>query len=146
MSVDNPLHLGITATQRGLSNEQRVWLRGHFALSKRVFDVTVHHGDCVGGDEEAHDIALEFNFAIEIHPPTNPKQRAFCEGATVVHEAKDYHARNYDIVMASGVMLGMPEGLASMYPRSGTWSTLRRTIKEGKTFYFCLPDGEVGPT
>jgi hypothetical protein len=144
------MHLGITATKKGGSPEQLKWLREQFSLAARVYPrVTLHHGDCVGGDAEAHALALEFGFAIEVHPPSNPQHRAYCgigEEGTVIHPVKDYHGRNHDIAVAVVALLGMPEGMASSYPRSGTWSTLRVGVREGTPIRFCLPNGEVGPS
>ena len=34
-----------------------------------------HHGDCVGADSEAHDIADECGYGIILHPPTNQSER-----------------------------------------------------------------------
>jgi hypothetical protein len=147
--VADPIHIGVTATQRGASPAQLWWLRGQFALAKRRYGhVTLHHGDCVGGDAEAHELALEFGFDIEIHPPQNPDKRAFCgigEERTVIHPTKGYHGRNFDIVHDSQALLGMPEGHQSSYPRSGSWATLRVAIKQSKPIRYCLPNGEVGP-
>src|SRR5580698_7105945 len=48
----------------------------------------LHHGDCVVGDEAAHDFAAILQWHIEIHPPIIEAKRAFCQGADIVHEPR----------------------------------------------------------
>lgn len=60
----------------------------------------VHHGDCVGADKDFHDICNENNLNIIIHPPTDNKLRAFCQGNKLLLPKK-YLIRNKDIVNSS---------------------------------------------
>jgi len=62
---------------------------------------TFHHGDCVGADADAHDIALAEGFAIIIRPPLGATQRARKSDASFIHEPKPYLDRNKDIVRAT---------------------------------------------
>src|SRR2546421_1503 len=36
-----------------------------------------HHGDCIGVDAFAHDVAYDLGYYIFVHPPSDPKFRAF---------------------------------------------------------------------
>jgi hypothetical protein len=110
----------------------------------------VHHGDCVGSDNQFHDIILEHTKAnIHIHPGTDnfgemPK-RAHCKGPTErirMYDPKPYLARNIDIVKAGDALLATPQQ-AQMVTRSGTWSTVRKAKRYQKALYVILPDGYV---
>jgi hypothetical protein len=81
-----------------------------------------HHGDCVGGDAQAHDLARMLGLWIVTHPPVNPGLRAFREGGES-RPPKPYLARNADIVQQTDLLLAAPAGPET--PRSGTWWTIR---------------------
>ncbi len=55
----------------------------------------LHHGDAVGADAEAHEIAIGLGCAIVIHPPAVETQRAFKTAAEI--RAPNL-VRNKDIV------------------------------------------------
>ena len=86
-----------------------------------------HHGDCVGMDEIAAELAREAGFRLIAHPPSDPKQRAYVASDVVCGE-KGYLDRNRDIVEAVDVLLAVPRNPANE-PRStrgnGTWTTIR---------------------
>lgn len=121
--------IGYTGTQLGMSDRQKAGLRTHLLLAEPGSEF--HHGDCTGGDEEAHAIALECGLRVVIHPPINPNKRAFCKGAAVVLESKDYIPRNHDIVDASQLLIAGPKTNDEEL-RSGTWATVRYARKTGK--------------
>lgn len=105
-------------------------------------NVTVlHHGDCIGADAQAHQIALELNIDIDIHPPIRDDKRAFCKVCRTIFLAKDYLIRNHDIVDASDIMFATPFEYEEQL-RSGTWATIRYAQKQHKTLYIISPDGE----
>lgn len=117
------LHIGFTGTQEGMSDRQKEALA--FDLSIRSsWLIVFHHGDCVGADEEAHLIARYIGAYIVIHPPIDPRLRAFCEGDEI-REPKPYIPRNHDIVDESRLLLAAPLLPEHEQPRSGTWATWR---------------------
>ena len=114
-------------------------LRSIFALENGPFQV--HHGDAIGGDASAHDIAREFDAEIHIHPPINPKYQAFCQG-DVNYPAKDYLVRDLDIVIACDLLIGMPNSYTEKL-RSGTWATIRRARKTSTDHVIIYPNGKL---
>lgn len=114
-----------------MSELQLKLLHDILAFAVKDNQVVFHHGDCVGADEQAHEIALTLGCKIHIHPPLNRTKRAFCDAWTVMHEPKPYLVRNKDIVNASIGMIGAPK-TDKEEMRSGTWSTMRYTTKSNK--------------
>lgn len=126
---------GITGTRLGADERQLAWLRA----SVVIHDVTeLHHGDCVGVDAQAHQIAIDLGLKIVIHPPLNEAYRAFCGGDNVtVLPAKEYLERNRDIVDQCDVLFGLPDG--PQRARSGTWYTIRHARNAGRKVEYLLP-------
>jgi hypothetical protein len=131
--------IGFTGTQLGMTDAQKASLR-------RLLDGgggELHHGDCIGADAEAHDIADECGYAIIIHPPSNHSKRAWREVPRhMMRPEKPYLDRNRDIVHATTSLIAAPAEPEEQ-ARSGTWSTIRFAKKQGKLVFVILPDGTV---
>jgi hypothetical protein len=125
------IRLGITGTQGGMKETQFTQLR---ILLHAILPIQIHHGDCIGVDEEVHLTTLELKpsgCSIHIHPPLDPKKRAFCATShgdphtTVIqYDEKEYLDRNKDIVDNCDILLAFPKSHKEEL-RSGTWSTVR---------------------
>jgi hypothetical protein len=107
----------------------------------------VHHGDCIGADEDFYNIVLALSNAIVIaHPPDDPRKRAFTK-VDVFRPEKKYLRRNKDIVAESDVLIATPKQFdePSYYSRSkgGTWATVGYARKAGIPIYKVFPDGEI---
>ena len=133
------MNTGFTGTQNGMTPQQKETVE---KLLKEWKASEFHHGDCIGADANAHDIAKSLGVPIHIHPPTCEVKRAFCEGAFKVYPAKDYLERNHDIVDASDSMIATPKEESEQL-RSGTWATIRYTRKCLKKLALVLPSGET---
>ena len=134
--------VGFTGSRFGMTPEQnrtfcnKLELMGHGVIGEYeiLADMEFHHGDCRGADEEAHLVASSICRKVVVHPPENPKHRAFCRrlpfrgGAMVqVLDSKPYMDRNRDIVDAVDVLFAAPSGPERL--RSGTWATVRYARK-----------------
>lgn len=129
--------IGITGTRNGATQKQLDELRsliGHFydqdAMARTR--TRLHHGDCVGVDAAAHEIAQELGIAIEVHPPDKTSHRAYTYGWDVLHREQPYEMRNRHIVEACDVLIAVPERAQNMSARSGTWATIRMARRAGK--------------
>jgi hypothetical protein len=115
--------VGVTATRRGLNSHQLTnifrWL-----LSDRRNISKLHHGKCVGGDEEINDAARSLDIYTVGHPPVNPRYLSDCV-VDEEREAKEYLERDRDIVWETAVLLVAPyqNEEPSSYRGSGTWYT-----------------------
>lgn len=127
---------GFTGTQRGMTQEQKEAL----VLVFERRDVSeFHHGDCIGADAEAHNIAREFGAKIVGHPPTIETKRAFCL-CDVTRSALPYLERNSKIVEETVVLIAAPKDDVEVI-RSGTRSTVRRARRANKLVVVLFPDG-----
>jgi len=123
------MKVGFTGTQIGMSDHQKE----QFVL--KLYDLGVtefHHGDCIGADEEAHDIVREFfpDVKIHIHPPKYENKRAFKVG-DVMYAQDDYIPRDRKIVDSTEFLIGAPKSNKEEL-RSGTWTTIRHARKTYK--------------
>lgn len=129
---------GFTGTRNQLAFAQASALR--FWLEARTGEL--HHGDCIGGDETAHQIARSLRgWLIVIHPGDTPNLRAFCSDYDVLHPVKPNLDRNTDIVNATHELVATPSG--PEIARSGTWSTIRKARRAGKPRTIIWPDGMI---
>jgi len=131
--------LGFTGTRRGMTMFQKT------AISQMLADVRVmeaHHGDCVGADEEFHYLCFVRNIPIVIHPPEDPKLRAFCPNAYRIEPPRPYIERNHIIVNSVGLMVAAPkEDYEPMAGRGqGTWSTVRYARQVGRLLRIVWPE------
>jgi len=139
--------VGFTGTQSGMSSAQfekvaRI-VKGLVHSHKTII---IHHGDCIGADEDMHRIAAGQDFNIVIHPPVVAKKRAFChnkwQGKATVLLEKPYIARNHDIVDASAILIATPKEKDEEI-RSGTWATIRYAKKKGVPVAIIYPNGKT---
>lgn len=134
------MKIGFTGTSKGMTRKQKdtLWdTKVHYG------EIEFHHGDCIGADEQAHAIFTDkvFNQIVKtvIHPPTDPKKRAFCKGDEILPE-RPYLDRNKDIVDATEILIATPETSLEVL-RSGTWSTVRYAIRRHRLVILIFPDG-----
>lgn len=130
------LHIGFTGTRRGMTEEQKAQVK----LILNSLAGTLHHGDCIGADAEAHEIARSCGLNIVVHPPEIDTLRAWCLG-DFIHPARPYLTRNREIVMTSEVMICCPKEAETR--RSGTWATIRKARAEKKKGWIVWPNGEI---
>lgn len=131
--------LGFTGTRNGMSSHQREKLVG---LLMEMRPTELHHGDCVGADDEAanlvHELFLTGKIAeckIVCHPPKDRKLRAFNAYTDVLLEEKPYLDRNRGIVDYSDILIAAP--FSDQEPKryqsaGGTWMTVRYAIAQSK--------------
>lgn len=137
------IRLGFTGTGSPITDHQRLALRQLFvwvdSLANRV---ELHHGDCINADAEAHKVAAQLDWRIVIHPPTNPRRRAWCESRHILPTG-EYLARNKDIVRAGEhFLVAVPRDFAEER-RSGTWHAVRYARSLRRPIYYVWPNGRI---
>jgi hypothetical protein len=145
VTPDRNIRIGFTGTRTGMSLDQYETVRSLLMLAASDADVEVHHGDCVGADEDVHDLCEGLGVAVIIHPPKEDRLRAFCHGAIRLEPRKPYLKRNHAIVDATDFLIATPR--ESRVPRpargQGTWSTVRYAEGHGRVVYVVWPSGDV---
>lgn len=131
--------LGFTGTRVGMTDAQLDAVRD-FMVDRYEFS-QLHHGDCKGADEQAHEVAQWVGHYIVTHPPNNEKLRAYCD-ADETRTPKEYLERDRDIVKECDHLLATPAQSHNV-DRSGTWYTIRYAIKMGIPVTIIYPDGRV---
>lgn len=138
------IHIGITGSREGMTYGQRQRVealisdyspRGQFANGAPIL---FHHGDCVGVDAQAHELASHWGLVTVAHPPTVSRLRAYCK-ADIIHYPKPYLQRNRDIVNAVQFLIVVPSGAEDQQARSGTWATKRMAEYAGIPFETVAP-------
>jgi hypothetical protein len=130
--------VGFTGTSKGMTLKQVE--RVHECLlairQEHPEGVELHHGLCIGADEQAAAIAKELGCRVVAHPgfnPRNPEGRLYRSDwgeNDEVRPEKPFIKRDHDIVDESERMIGAPLGPEEV--RSGTWTTLRYAKKKKK--------------
>jgi hypothetical protein len=142
---------GITGTQHG-ANEVQLAALGSFI--RHPTTTGIHHGDCIGVDAQAHWIAYQASKNIDVHPPSDPRKRAWCDhtiggfhdgeytGKLTIHRMFAYRTRNYHIVDRCEHLLVIPHLMVEeIY--SGTWMTTRYARKKRRSHTIIWPDGNL---
>ena len=127
--------VGFTGTRQGMTQEQKTAVRD---LLLQLRPTTVHHGDCIGADQEFHDLVRYYltGTIIEAHPMEPATYRAYCK-ADVIHPAAAPLARNQVIVKQSDTMIATPAEACkpACLRGKGTWATINYTQKQGKRLF-----------
>jgi len=101
---------------------------------------TLVHGDAVGADRQAHEIAIASDLDVHIWPASGRAQRAYCEGATFIADPMPPLERNRLIVQNSSILIAAPAQDREVL-RSGTWATIRYARQAGKRVIIVWPNG-----
>lgn len=142
--------VGVTATRHGLAPVQLARARLYlFSWRYQHGAREFHHGDCLGGDVAAAELARSYGFRIVAHPPTNGALRAFLPADETMPVA-EYLARNRLIVDTVNVLLALPNA-ETEERRSGTWATIRMARATFLPLIIVHPSGRIeasnyGPT
>lgn len=140
------MKIGITGTREGLAPKQVVSLFSTMIEMASAFGgVELHHGDCVGADATAHDLAISLGWKVVIHPPAKDTARAFKVG-TETRSPASYLARNRAIVDEVDVLIVLPkqESRPAADVRGGTWYTYRYAVKrQSCAMVIIWPNGHV---
>lgn len=134
------MDIGITGTEYGCNPHQLDELSRILAKYSLVPHIILHHGDCIGVDAEADNIAYNLAIFRIIHPPTDPKKRAYCgcnQGYQLL-TPKPYLIRNHAIVSCSSLIIAVPHEDTEIV-RSGTWATVRYARATKKDIIIIYP-------
>ena len=133
------MRIGFIGSHHGMTPAQERVLRSMLTGHKGA---ALHHGDCVGADAQAHEVACSLGRDVTIHPPVNGAHRAW-KASLDTRTPRPYLSRCKDIVRETDMLIAAPNE-AKEQRRSGTWSTVRFARKLGKPVFVISPDGTLG--
>ena len=139
------VHIGFTGTRAGMTSTQ---MKTFQRIIGRYAGVVLHHGDCLGADENAHRLVTVSGGRVEIWPPDKDAARAYLhlvrpKQVLKVHEVAPYLERNRSIVENTEFLIAVPHTRHMTYRGSGTWYTFRYARDMGKKIRLILPSGRV---
>jgi hypothetical protein len=137
----NKLILTFTGTSEGMTAAQQFTV-GRLLTQLKPRILVLHHGSCVGADEQCHNLCLLNGIPVTRWPSTVMGMVAPCTEALVSVPPQQPLKRNRLMVDASTGVIAAPAQLDEVI-RSGTWSTVRYARKAGKPIVLIAPDGEV---
>lgn len=129
------VRVGFTGTRHGMTDAQKATVKELLIYDDGVIEA--HHGDCVGADGDFHDI-VHGMVPVIIHPPKDPKLRAWCDGDVLPE--KPYLQRNRDIVGACDWLIATPAEAEEQW-LGGTWYTIHHAQRNGRVVTIVWPDG-----
>lgn len=138
------MKIGITGTRKGMTGYQKNFI-ATFMESLDV-DWELHHGDCIGADEQAHFKAIECANCkkIVVYPSNVDEFRAFCKSRfptyqmVIEYGPSDTIIRNHAIANNVDLLIATPDTSKEQL-RSGTWSTVRYARKIKKNLLIVNP-------
>lgn len=137
------MKIGFTGTRHGMTLQQRAHVEAMLA-GALVADASseFHHGDCVGADVQAAQLAFDLGFRVVAHPPIKTALRAYFLDVHETREPASYTARNRAIVDGTELLIGCPP-TKEHQPFGGSWMTIDYARRCGKRVIVIAPDGTV---
>lgn len=136
------MRFGFTGTRRGMTDAQRKSVFSHILQLSALREVVkLHHGQCLGSDEEVLLYAKDIGGIWTVAHPSNLKVWTSQVDSDETREPKPTLIRNRDIVDECDLLIACPGEMAEVI-RSGTWATIRYAREVGRRTKICWPNGE----
>lgn len=129
--------LGFTGTRGGITRQQKEAVIWYLLEAAQL-----HHGDCIGADEQAQALALNLSVDCYAYPGLMDRYWAKTDGNLVVYDRQPELERDRKIAAVCDRLLACP-GIYTEEARSGTWATCRYGHAAGKPVIVVYPDGTV---
>lgn len=129
------IKIGVTGTREGANVKQLAEIG---SLLSEIQGVELHHGDCVGVDEQTAIIARALGYRLICHPPIKSQLRAFVESDQSM-EPVGYLQRDRNIVQATQLLIVVP-AQDEWQPRGGTWYTHDHAVRKNKPIVIIYPN------
>lgn len=136
------MKIGFTGSRKGMTPIQFAFVLRAIAEMRPE---EVHHGQCIGADEEFHRIAQsQLIGKIISHPGTSKSGvtswRSFnCNFCQETRREKPFLDRNKDIVNETDFLIACPRSSTELI--GGTWFTIKYAIKFNRDLIIIYPDG-----
>lgn len=132
------MRLGFTGTREGMTISQKTMLASFMGMWMMNQEIeSVHHGTCVGADDEFHKLCMWFGLRdrIILHLPEDSSLSVTQHLLDVPEEnimsPLPYLKRNLKIIDACDFLLAAPP-TNEPQKRGGTWFTIRKAQEAGR--------------
>ena len=134
--------IGLAATCEGLTLVQTDWLAEMLLVLRLRGAVELHHGVCIGGDDQANTLAHEIGYTTVGHPLVSGR---YCDHTDCDEYRRPLHRGAFDdvIIRETDLLLAFPRTDVEQYVNSNVWLTIRRAGKRGMPRLVILPGGVV---
>ena len=131
------MKIGITGTRSGMSDHQKQVV-ARFLQNSWIEGAEFHHGDCVGVDVEAAEIAKSLGYTVIAHPGPGGE---LCAGheSDEVRPNYSHFKRNRNIVDETDFLIVVPMQ-NEWQSKGGTWYTHDYAFKHGKALVIFYPE------
>lgn len=134
------IRVGVTGTRQGATEPQLATV-GQILAEVSDYQRELHHGGCIGVDEQVAILAMNDGYATVEHPPLNPEFASRRINSYTILPPKNYLVRNRAIVHAVDRMLVVPRRRGTI--GGGTGYTFRYARDLGVPALIVWPDGEM---
>lgn len=131
--------VGFTGTLKGMTDLQKAMVTGFLVGNKIAIGI---HGGCIGADVHFDDICYNNHLTTVIYPSNIPEKRGRWHYTPFVMAVGKPLSRNHVIVDKSDLLIATPKETKEVI-RSGTWATIRYSIKQHKPVYIIHPNGSI---
>lgn len=133
------MKLGFSGTREGMTPQQ---MKSFKELVFRLNPDEFHHGSCRGSDVQAARLVRSVlaKCVIHAHPSLDARNTESSGVDDVTHPAKQYHARNRDIVDGTDELAACPKEYTER-DTGGTWHAVRHARAKMKPRHMIWPDG-----
>jgi hypothetical protein len=132
------MKLAVTGTRDGMTHAQCNTVTQLLDLIKGQ---QLHHGDCVGVNQEVAVLAQTHGYELVCHPPVKEELRAWVP-SNQMREPLSYFARNRNLVQECDLLLVVPYQNEHQ-TQGGTWYIHDYAIKQGRDLIVIWPDGSM---
>lgn len=137
------MNIGFTGTRRGLTIKQieavMSILEANYIAGAKEF----HHGNCIGADEQAAQMAKEIGYATIAHPSNLSAKYQSAFRSSVILRPEPPLVRNQIILSISQYIICCPKNF--IMPESlrgqGTWWTIQESDRLMHPMVTIYPDG-----
>lgn len=136
------MKVGFTGTRTGMTEPQVATL---VKLIHCLLPTELHHGCCIGSDQQAHEMVLLSDgnqIKLMAHPPKNKSQAFEPIGAHTIFPEAEFIKRNHNIVDKTEELIAISR-TKEWELRSGTWATIRYAQKLGRPVHIIYPNGDT---
>lgn len=140
--------IGFTGTRDKVTRIQKERLAAFlYNMSLHRYD-RLFHGGAENADEEAHNLAQQFSYSIEIFPCNGDRRHYWLDRkvkngeATLIHATNKPLDRNRVIAERCNYLVAVPYQMDEIQ-RSGTWATVRYAREKRKSLTIIFPDGTI---